>query len=112
MSADPTVYDFAHIGNARPVVVFDVLFRLLRLIYGEAHVTYVRNITDVEDKINAAAKERGETIRELTERTAKAYHDDMGALAALAADDRAARHRAHPADGRDDREPDRLRERL
>jgi cysteinyl-tRNA synthetase len=79
----PTVYDFAHIGNARPVVVFDVLFRLLRHVYGEAHVTYVRNITDVEDKINAAAKERGETIRELTERTAKAYHDDMGALAAL-----------------------------
>jgi cysteinyl-tRNA synthetase len=79
----PTVYDFAHIGNARPVVVFDVLFRLLRLIYGEGHVTYVRNITDVEDKINAAAKERGETIRALTERTAKAYHDDMGALAAL-----------------------------
>src|ERR1700722_14014422 len=79
----PTVYDFAHIGNARPVVVFDVLFRLLRLIYGEAHVTYVRNITDVEDKINAAAAARGETIRALTERTAKAYHDDMGALAAL-----------------------------
>src|SRR5215472_14228388 len=68
----PTVYDFAHIGNARPVVVFDVLFRLLRRIYGEAHVTYARNITDVEDKINAAAKERGESIRALTERTAKA----------------------------------------
>jgi cysteinyl-tRNA synthetase len=79
----PTVYDFAHIGNARPVVVFDVLFRLLRLIYGEAHVIYARNITDVEDKINAAAKERGETIRSLTERTAKAYHDDMAALGAL-----------------------------
>jgi cysteinyl-tRNA synthetase len=79
----PTVYDFAHIGNARPVVVFDVLFRLLRHVYGEGHVTYVRNITDVEDKINAAAAARGETIRDLTERTAKAYHDDMGALAAL-----------------------------
>ena len=51
----PTVYDFAHIGNARPVIVFDVLFRLLRHIYGPEHVTYVRNITDVDDKINARA---------------------------------------------------------
>src|SRR5581483_2236945 len=67
----PTVYDFAHIGNARPVIVFDVLFRLLRHLYGEAHVTYVRNITDVEDKINAAARANGETIRALTERTAQ-----------------------------------------
>src|SRR3954451_14255959 len=79
----PTVYDFAHIGNARPVIVFDVLFRLLRRIYGADHVTYVRNITDVEDKINAAAKENGETIRSLTERTAKAFHEDMAALGAL-----------------------------
>jgi len=55
----PTVYDFAHIGNARPVIVFDVLFRLLRHIYGDSHVTYVRNITDVDDKINARAAERG-----------------------------------------------------
>ena len=56
----PTVYDFAHIGNARPVIVFDVLFRLLRHTYGDAHVTYVRNITDVDDKINARARrERG-----------------------------------------------------
>src|SRR5215831_18496706 len=53
----PTVYDFAHIGNARPAIVFDVLFRLLRHIYGDAHVTYVRNITDVDDKINARALE-------------------------------------------------------
>src|SRR5713226_5655270 len=67
----PTVYDFAHIGNARPVIVFDVLFRLLRQIYGDSHVTYVRNITDVEDKINARAAEEGISIRELTERTAK-----------------------------------------
>ncbi len=51
----PTVYDFAHIGNARPVIVFDVLFRLLRHVYGEKHVTYVRNITDVDDKINDRA---------------------------------------------------------
>ena len=51
----PTVYDFAHIGNARPVIVFDVLYRLLRHLYGAGHVTYVRNITDVDDKINARA---------------------------------------------------------
>jgi cysteinyl-tRNA synthetase len=76
----PTVYDFAHIGNARPVIVFDVLFRLLRHIYGEKHVTYVRNITDVEDKINARAKERGMSIRELTEKTTDIYRADMRAL--------------------------------
>ena len=63
----PTVYDFAHIGNARPVIVFDVLYRLLRHLYGAEHVTYVRNITDVDDKINARAAERGISIRELTE---------------------------------------------
>src|ERR687895_258088 len=79
----PTVYDFAHIGNARPVIVFDVLFRLLRRIYGDAHVTYARNITDVEDKINAAAKEQGISIRELTERTARLYREDMAAVGAL-----------------------------
>lgn len=79
----PTVYDYAHIGNARPVVVFDVLFRLLRQVYGADKVTYVRNITDVDDKINAAAKERGVTIREITERTAHIYQEDMRALGAL-----------------------------
>src|SRR5262245_60859356 len=79
----PTVYDFAHIGNARPVIVFDVLFRLLRHLYGEAHVKYVRNITDVDDKINARAKERGISIRELTEQTAKQFHDDIAALGVL-----------------------------
>jgi cysteinyl-tRNA synthetase len=79
----PTVYDYAHIGNARPVVVFDVLFRLLRRLYGDGHVVYARNITDVDDKINAAAKEAGEPIRFLTERTAKAFHEDMAALNAL-----------------------------
>jgi len=79
----PTVYDFAHIGNARPVVVFDVLFRLLRHLYGADHVTYVRNVTDVDDKIIAAAKENGETIRDLTERTFRAYRDDMAALGSL-----------------------------
>src|SRR4029079_3431041 len=67
----PTVYDFAHIGNARTVIVFDVLLPLLRHIYCGAHVTYVRNITDVDDKINARAAERGISIRALTEETAQ-----------------------------------------
>ncbi len=79
----PTVYDFAHIGNARPVIVFDVLFRLLRHLYGEAHVKYVRNITDVEDKINARAAERGIQIRELTEGTYTNYREDVTALGCL-----------------------------
>src|SRR6266481_7412312 len=79
----PTVYDFAHIGNARPVIVFDVLFRLLRHLYGDAHVTYVRNITDVDDKINARAAEEGVSIRELTERTARQFHQDIKALGVL-----------------------------
>ena len=79
----PTVYDYAHIGNARPVVVFDVLFRLLRHLYGTEQVTYARNITDVEDKIIDAAKASGETIEQVTKRTAQAYHDDMAALGAL-----------------------------
>ncbi|MEO3429171.1 cysteine--tRNA ligase [Pelagibius sp. CAU 1746] len=79
----PTVYDLAHIGNARPVVVFDVLFRLLRHVYGEAHVTYARNITDVDDKIMQASKETGEPIESVTARTTQAYHDDMDALGAL-----------------------------
>jgi cysteinyl-tRNA synthetase len=82
----PTVYDFAHIGNARPVVVFDVLYRLLRRTYGESHVTYVRNITDVEDKIIVAARENGEPIEVLTARTAAAFHADMAALGALPPD--------------------------
>src|SRR5262245_53457292 len=79
----PTVYDFAHIGNARPAIVFDVLFRLLRHTYGDAHVKYVRNITDVDDKINARAAEEKISIRELTERTAKQYHEDVDALGCL-----------------------------
>ena len=80
----PTVYDFAHIGNARPVVVFDVLYRLLKTVYPK--VTYVRNITDVDDKIIAAARASGEPIDAITARTTKAYHDDMGALGALPPD--------------------------
>jgi cysteinyl-tRNA synthetase len=82
----PTVYDFAHIGNARPVIVFDVLYRLLRHLYGEAHVKYVRNITDVDDKINARAAERGIAIRELTEATYKNFKEDVSALGCLEPD--------------------------
>jgi cysteinyl-tRNA synthetase len=91
----PTVYDFAHIGNARPVIVFDVLYRLLRHLYGEAHVTYVRNITDVDDKINARAlRDFGadiasgklslnEAIRRVTEKTADQFHKDVATLGCL-----------------------------
>ena len=91
----PTVYDFAHIGNARPVIVFDVLFRLLRHVYGESHVTYARNITDVDDKINARAlRDFGneindgslslnEAIRRVTEKTANQFHADIVALGAM-----------------------------
>lgn len=79
----PTVYDRAHLGNARPVVVFDVLFRLLRQVYGANAVTYVRNFTDVDDKINARAAETGRPIRDITEETIGWYHDDMDALGAL-----------------------------
>ncbi len=91
----PTVYDFAHIGNARPVVVFDVLYRLLKTLYGE--VTYVRNITDVDDKIIKAAAENSESIEALTERTTKAFHQDMAALGALDPDiePRATEHIGH-----------------
>jgi len=80
----PTVYDLAHIGNARPVVVFDVLARLLRRLYPK--LTYVRNITDVDDKINARSRESGEDIRSITERTAAVFHEDMAALGALPPD--------------------------
>jgi len=79
----PTVYGYAHIGNARPVVVFDVLFRLLRRLYGENHVVYARNVTDVDDKINAKAAEEGVEISVITERYLAAYHSDMDALGAL-----------------------------
>ena len=88
----PTVYDEAHIGNARPVIVFDVLFRLLTFLAkrgewdngkGETKVTYVRNITDVDDKINTRAAERGITIRELTEETAAVFRKDVAALGTL-----------------------------
>ncbi len=79
----PTVYDRAHIGNARPVVVFDVLYRLLREVYGADHVTYVRNFTDVDDKINARAAESGRAIGDITAETTQWYLDDIGALGAM-----------------------------
>jgi cysteinyl-tRNA synthetase len=96
----PTVYDFAHIGNARPVIVFDVLFRLLRHLYGADHVTYVRNITDVDDKINARAAEEypalplNEAIRKITETTDREFHEDVAALGCLppTAEPRATEH--------------------
>ena len=79
----PTVYDRAHIGNARPVLVFDMLFRLLRYLYGDDNVTYVRNITDIDDKINAKALERGINIDRITEETIEWFHKDMDFLGAL-----------------------------
>ena len=89
----PTVYDYAHIGNARPVIVFDVLYRLLRHLYrGEGHVKYVRNITDVDDKINARAAEEypalplNEAIREVTRKTEAQFHEDVAALGCLKPD--------------------------
>jgi len=88
----PTVYDFAHIGNARPVIVFDVLYRLLRHVYGKNHVTYVRNITDVDDKINARALRDfpglplNDAIRNVTEKTEKQFLDDAAALGCLSPD--------------------------
>jgi cysteinyl-tRNA synthetase len=85
----PTVYDFAHIGNARPVIVFDVLYRLLRHLYGAEAVVYARNITDVDDKINARAAEEypslplNEAIRTVTEKTEQQFHADVDALGCL-----------------------------
>ncbi|MBM1557189.1 cysteine--tRNA ligase [Sulfitobacter mediterraneus] len=79
----PTVYDRAHIGNARPVIVFDVLYRLLRHVYGADHVTYVRNFTDVDDKINARAASAGRPISEITAETTQWFLDDMAAVGAL-----------------------------
>src|SRR5262245_17824012 len=89
----PTVYDFPHIGNARPVIVFDVLFRLLRHLYGPQHVTYARNITDVDDKIITRAAEEhpelplNEAIVRLTMVTTRQYHEDVRALGVLMPED-------------------------
>ena len=99
----PTVYDRAHIGNLRPSLVFDVLFRLLKEVYGPDHVTYVRNITDVDDKINKTAQDRKaagadgtleELIAERAEETFRWYHEDMAALGVQPPDiePRATRH--------------------
>ena len=82
----PTVYDRAHLGNARPVIVFDVLNRLLRHVYGDKHVTYVRNFTDVDDKINARAAESGRSIGDITDETIQWFLDDMGAVGAIEPD--------------------------
>ncbi|SER96799.1 cysteinyl-tRNA synthetase [Tranquillimonas rosea] len=82
----PTVYDRAHLGNARPVIVFDVLYRLLRHVYGADHVVYARNFTDVDDKINAKAAETGRPIGDITSETIRWYHEDMDALGALRPD--------------------------
>ena len=82
----PTVYDYAHIGNARPVIVFDVLVRLFRHLYGDKKVTYVRNITDVDDKIIDAHQRTGESISELTSRTIRAFQNDMSELGNKAPD--------------------------
>ena len=112
----PTVYDYAHIGNARPAIVFDVLFRLLRHLYGADHVTYVRNITDVDDKINARAlRDYGdqiasgklslnEAIRKVTEPTYEQYQKDVTALGCLPPtfQPRATEFVLPRADGKDD----------
>ncbi|MBN9886363.1 cysteine--tRNA ligase [Salipiger abyssi] len=79
----PTVYDRAHLGNARPAIVFDVLFRLMRQVYGPDHVTYVRNFTDVDDKINARAEASGRSIGEITAETTQWYLDDMAAVGVM-----------------------------
>src|ERR1700691_5421242 len=79
----PTVYNYAHIGNARPVVVFDLLFRLLRRAYGADHVLYAANVTDVDDKINQKAADEGVPIEVITRRYLDAYHTDMSVLGAL-----------------------------
>ena len=79
----PTVYDYPHIGNARPLVAFDVLFRILKKIYGENKVTYVRNITDIDDKIIESSKKNKKSIKELTETITKSFHEDCRYLNCL-----------------------------
>ena len=106
----PTVYDFAHLGNARPVVVFDVLYRLLKRHYKK--VTYVRNITDIDDKIMAKAKESGEPINAITQHTTQAYHDDMAAFNSLPPDIEPRCTQIDSANGCDDRDTDRKGQRL
>ena len=99
----PTVYNYAHIGNARPVVVFDVLFRLLQRLYPDREVIYARNFTDVDDKINAAAIEQGVDISVITNKFADIYEADMASLERSPAHPFPARHRLYGRDGRPDR---------
>ena len=82
----PTVYSFAHIGNARPAVVFDTLYRLLRFVYGAEHVVYARNFTDIDDKIIKAAQASGEPIEAITDKFARIYLEDTAALNVLRPD--------------------------
>jgi cysteinyl-tRNA synthetase len=100
----PTVYNFVHIGNGRPVVVFDVLFRVLRTLYGPEHVIYARNITDVDDKINQAAAANGEDDRCPDRTLHRGLSRGCRQARGPAPDPRAARHRAHRADDRTDPE--------
>ena len=79
----PTVYDYPHVGNARPLIVFDVLFRVLREIYGQDSVQYVRNITDIDDKIIETAKKNNISINELTNKVTKDFHSDCNYLNCL-----------------------------
>ena len=103
----PTVYNYAHIGNARPVVVFDVLFRLLRHLYGEDHVLYAANVTDVDDKINARPPRKACRSTSSPTRYLEAYNADMAAAGRAAAHLPAARHPDHGRDHRHDRPADR-----
>ena len=105
----PTVYGRAHIGNARPAVVFDTLARLIEHQFGADSLIYARNVTDVDDKIIAAAEAEGVEPSVITERFERFYLEDMGALGVRAADHRAARHRRNRGDDRDDRAADRAR---
>ena len=114
----PTVYDYAHIGNARPVIVFDVLFRLLRHTYGASHVTYARNITDVDDKINARALQRSaghdpvKAIAEITAEDDSSVSVGHDGARRTDADSRTEGDRAHGRDARDHRRADRQGARL
>ena len=108
----PTVYGRAHIGNARPAVVFDTLVRLLRHTYGDAHVVYARNVTDVDDKIIQAAADEGVDPSVITERFEQYYLEDTRALGRSRSRHRAPRDRRNPGDDRDDRAAGGARQRL
>ncbi len=103
----PTVYDRAHLGNARPVIVFDVLYRLLRHVYGPEHVTYVRNFTDVDDKINARAADKRAQHRRDHSRDDPVVSGRHGRRGRLGARPHASRDTVYPPDGRNDPRADR-----